>query len=259
MHSNRFRLSAAAYPAGTRQAPHAHDELQITVVLHGQLEERVETAVERPTALSVVAKDPGVVHEDLFTTSADTLTAQLSIPNASLADFVEHPGRARAWRWAHDLRVALPFLRIVARGLRGTRHFVADDDDIVDLLAAVSARGHAPPRADAPRWLTDAVHQACDEWRPGVTVRELAANLGLHPVYFARCVRRWYGTGAAELLRKSRLRHAARAVADGGGTIAAVAHATGFADESHFSREFAKATGLPPARYRRLARGFAGF
>jgi len=36
-----------------------------------------------------------------------------------------------------------------------------------------------------------------------------------------------------------------------------VAHATGFADESHLCREFSKAVGTPPARFRRLARAFA--
>lgn len=142
----------------------------------------------------------------------------------------------------------------MARGLEGHRRFSTDDDDVVDLVAALSARVHGPRRAEQPKWLEDAVGSVRDDWRPGLTVREVARHAGVHPVYFARCVRRWYGIGAADLLRRSRLRHAAREIADGVPTIATVAHATGFADEPHLCRDFSRAAGVSPARFRRLAR-----
>lgn len=248
-------LASSGYGAGIHQAPHAHTDLQITVVLRGDVEERVGTCLERATALSVVVKDPGVIHEDRFG-RAGALTAQLSLQRTTLADLVEHPSRASEWRWTHDATVAIPFLRIVSRGLEGHRQFAHDDDDIVDLLAAVSARLHVPARAGQPRWVEEAVAQVRDDWRPGLTVRDVARAAGVHPVYFARCVRRWHGIGAADLLRRSRLRHAARHIADGDPTIATVAHAMGFADESHLCREFSRAAGMPPARFRRIARAF---
>lgn len=255
MSSTAFGLDSVGYHPGGRQAPHAHDELQISLVLRGSLEERVGGALELASALSVVVKDPGVVHADQYG-RAGALTARLSFHGAVLADLLEHPARARAWRWTHDARVAAPFLRIVERGLHGDRRFASDDDDVVDLLAAVSARLPASHRAGEPRWLSDAAQQIRDDWRPGLTVRDVARGAGVHPVYFARCVRRWYGTGAADLLRRSRLRYATRAIADSDPTVAAVAHATGYADEAHLCRDFARAFGLPPARYRRLARAF---
>jgi AraC-like DNA-binding protein len=52
------------------------------------------------------------------------------------------------------------------------------------------------------------------------------------------------------------LRQAARHIADTDPTIATVAHASGFADESHLNREFSQVTGVPPARFRRLASAF---
>lgn len=255
MRSDTFYLASSGYRPGTRQASHAHEELQITVVLRGTLEERVGSSVERASALSVVVKDRGVVHADDFG-SAGALTAQLAISGVSLADLVEHPSRALGWRWTHAAAVAIPFLRIVARGLDGRRKFARDDDDIVDLVAALTARTNAPAPVGQPRWLEDVVARIRDNWRPGLTVRDMARTADVHPVYFARCVRRWYGIGAADLLRQARLRHAARHIADSDPTIASVAHTTGFADESHLCREFSRATGISPARFRRLAVAF---
>ena len=250
-----FTLACSPYSPGVHQPAHAHDDLQITIVLRGSLEERVGATVERATALSVVVKDPGVVHDDRFGT-AGALTARLVLGRTALADLVEHPSRARGWRWLHGAVLVRPFLRIVRCGVDGHRAFAVDHDDILDILAAISARFAVPTPRGEPRWLADAVAGIRDGWRAGLTVRDVARAAGVHPVYFARCVRRWYRVGAADLLRQARLRQAARHIADADPTIATVAYASGFADESHLNREFSQVTGVPPARFRRLASAF---
>jgi AraC family transcriptional regulator len=255
MLSTVFTLACTPYSPGTRQPAHAHDDLQITLVLSGSLEERVGTMVERATALSVVVKDPGVVHDDRFGTTG-ALTARLTLGRTALADLVEHPSRALAWRWIHGGTLAKPFLRIVRHSVEGDRQFELDHDDVLDILAALSARLDVPTARGQPRWLADAVAGIRDGWCVGLTVRDVAGAAGVHPVYFARCVRRWYGVGAADLLRQARLRYAARHIADGDPTIATVAHAAGFADEPHLNREFSRVAGIPPARFRRLASAF---
>ncbi len=97
MRSPVFGLAATGYDSGCRQPPHAHDELQITLVLRGVLEEKVGTTAERASAFSVVVKDPGVTHADEFG-CAGTLTARLWVRDTTIAELVEHPSRARASR-----------------------------------------------------------------------------------------------------------------------------------------------------------------
>jgi len=128
-----FTLACSPYSPGVHQPAHAHDDLQITIVLRGSLEERVGATVERATALSVVVKDPGVVHDDRFGT-AGALTARLVLGRTALADLVEHPSRARAWRWLHGVVLVRPFLRIVRCGVDGHREYPVDHDDILDIL-----------------------------------------------------------------------------------------------------------------------------
>src|SRR5688572_13772567 len=251
-----LRLDSSLYTPGTRYAPHAHDELHLSLVLRGSVCERVGNRLEDAGALSIVLKDPGVTHADEFG-PAGALMARLSVPRSTFADLVEHPARAEAWRWTHDAFVAAPFLRIVVRGLSGEHAFALDDDDVADLLALMSPRRSVSVVGDPPTWLRDAVARMQDDWAPGLTVRDVARSAGVHPVYLARCLRRWYGVGGAALMRHARLRHAARAIADGGQTVSAVAHATGFSDESHLCRELSKTIGVTPARFRRLGGAFA--
>jgi len=47
---------------------------------------------------------------------------------------------------------------------------------------------------------------------------------------------------------------AAQRLRDSNDTVAAIAHSVGYTSEYAFSRAFARARGLPPGRYRRLAR-----
>jgi AraC family transcriptional regulator len=256
MTSTSLTLEGTAYPSHNRQPEHAHDELQVTILLTGSVRERVGTHVQHAGPLSVVVKDPGVRHADDFG-GAGALAARLSAPSTTFSDLVEHPARALDWRWLHGGGAAMPFLRLVLRRTAGEIRFPLDDDDVSDLIAVLSARRSFPSRGQPPLWVRQAVLQIRDGWRAGLSVRDVARAARVHPVYLARCLRRWYGVSGAEMLRQSRFRHAAMAVANGESPVASVAQASGFADEAHLCRAFSTMVGLPPGRYRRLTRTFA--
>ena len=250
MPSQCVRFEVAHYRAGERHLPHAHPGLQISVVLRGGVAERVARQTENARELSVVVKDPGVVHEDVFDRS-DTVMASLGFPDATLADLVERRESAMPWRWTHDPCVAAPFLSLVSRSKNGIRNLSADDDDITDLVAAITAR-RTVSNGEPPAWLRVIVAEITDAWHPGLSVGSLARSANVHPVYLARSMRRWYGHGVAEAIRRSRIRHATQGIARAASTVSTIAHDDGFADEAHLCREFARTTGLTPGRYRRL-------
>lgn len=68
---------------------------------------------------------------------------------------------------------------------------------------------------------------------------------------FERMFRRQMRITPQAFLRRLRLRLACRAVTEGRGSLAAIAAAHGFYDQSHFVREFRRETGLTPGGYRR--------
>jgi AraC family transcriptional regulator len=246
-------FQAAGYRAGTRHRAHSHDELHLSLVLSGRVAETVGSATEYAGALSVVAKDAGVVHANDFG-SAGARLARLTLPSGTLGALVDEPSRSPGWRWTHDARVANPFLRLVHRAKGGECAFGATDPDVLDLLAAFTARPAAPVRGRPPAWLEETMLELRSSWRPGISVADVGHRAGVHPVYLARSVRRWYGTGVGEELRRLRIRSAAAAIAESGGTVSNIAHAGGFADEPHLCREFHRTVGITPGRYRALVR-----
>ena len=61
------------------------------------------------------------------------------------------------------------------------------------------------------------------------------------------------GTSYRSLLGEVRVRRAAMYLARPGTTLAEIGFLCGFADQAHFTREFTRRAGLPPARYRGAA------
>lgn len=230
--------------------------MHLSLVLRGQVAETIGGATVLAGPLSVVIKDPGVVHADAFGSGGATL-ARLNFPGGGVADLVDRGWVDGTWRWTHRAAVAAPFLRLVARALLSGSQFEAADPDLLDLLAAMTARQAPPPKGAPPRWLQEAMTDLRATWRPRLAVSEVARHASVHPVYLARCVRRWYGHGVREEMCRVRLATAAEALAAGTGTVSEVAHRTGFADESHLCREFRRAAGVTPGGYRAVARQVA--
>jgi AraC-like DNA-binding protein len=248
-----LELRADAYGPGTRHRAHQHDDLHFSLVLSGRVAEVVGSTTEFAGALSVVAKDPGVVHANDFGVRGARL-ARLTLAAGSLGELVDDRGRAAAWRWTHDPLVAAPFLRLVRRAGGGAARYASNDPDLLDLLAAFTARRAHPAHGVPPGWLTSIMAEVRDAWSPHLTVTSLAARAGVHPVYLARCVRRWFQTSLGEELRRQRLRAAAAGITEVQRTISDVAHAGGYADEPHFNREFRATVGVTPGWYRKLLR-----
>ena len=120
-------------------------------------------------------------------------------------------------------------------------------------LVAAAARAEDARIGRAKPWLRD-VHDLVRASAPRrFTLGELAEHAGVHPVHLARTFKRVYGRTLGEYGRAVRIEWAAvRLLADE--PIGRVALDAGFADQSHFTREFRRFTGVTPARYRDLAR-----
>jgi AraC-like DNA-binding protein len=83
-----------------------------------------------------------------------------------------------------------------------------------------------------------------------LTVEELASHLGISPSYFARSFRSSVGLPPHAYVMRRRLLRAQELLSSTELPLTDIALATGFADQSHFSRRFHEMTGMPPRTFR---------
>jgi AraC-like DNA-binding protein len=83
-----------------------------------------------------------------------------------------------------------------------------------------------------------------------LSVEELATHLGISASYFARLFRSSVGLAPHAYVMRRRLLRAQKLLANTDLPLIDIALATGFADQSHFSRRFHQMMGVPPRTYR---------
>jgi AraC-like DNA-binding protein len=86
-------------------------------------------------------------------------------------------------------------------------------------------------------------------------LEQIASMAGLSPFHFLRLFGAALGVTPHQYLLRSRLRRAARLLAEGMHSITEIAYEVGFADLSNFVRSFHRAAGVSPRRFRQAARG----
>jgi AraC-like DNA-binding protein len=125
------------------------------------------------------------------------------------------------------------------------------------LVSLVSDRARSAP-APSARDRRRAVEAAA--WIETHSAEEIdldaaAREVGLSAFHFLRLFSRVLGVTPHQYLVRSRLRRAARLLADDERSITDIAFQVGFGDLSNFVRTFHKAAGVSPRRFRQAARG----
>ena len=87
-----------------------------------------------------------------------------------------------------------------------------------------------------------------------IDLEDAADQAGISPFHFLRLFRHVLGVTPHQYLVRSRLRHAARRLADDDSPITDIAYDVGFADLSNFVRTFHRAAGASPMRFRQAAK-----
>jgi AraC-like DNA-binding protein len=135
-------------------------------------------------------------------------------------------------------------------------------DEVGQLFASrfvevVSGRPHRPAAAKArdrrravetALWIDAHSHRQID-------LEHAAGQADISPFHFLRLFSSVLGVTPHQYLVRSRLRHAARLLADDDRPVTDVAYDVGFGDLSNFVRTFHRAAGVSPRKFREASRG----
>jgi AraC family transcriptional regulator len=102
-----------------------------------------------------------------------------------------------------------------------------------------------------PRWLGLLLEYLDDTFEQEWSLQNMAAEMGVHPVYLCRTFSEHFDCTLGEYIRKQRVLRACQLLAIGDSPLAEIASQSGFADQSHFTRAFKNHFGITPGEWRR--------
>ena len=227
---------------------HHHEWSDLSIILRGQVHERVGRRETTGSSLDTTFKAAGLEHSDEF--EGDVEILRLRVRPAELERAFDGGDPSLSWGWRHRRVLGRHLLRLGRDASVGAEER-AIDDQLIDLLALLDSAGTSAP-VSAPAWTQRLESSIEDRLTGPIEVRSLAAELGLHPVYLARVVRRVFGCSVRQLIIRKRLARAIDALRGGSASLAQVALESGFSDQSHLSRWLRTQTSLTPGGLRRL-------
>lgn len=255
--SGRGLERAEACFSGHGFDPHRHDAYAVGFTAHGVQSFRYRGAAERSTPGQVFVLHPDETHDGRAGTDAGFRYRILYVEPALILDalgearrplpFVRQPV-SNDRRLAAAIRPALEDFDLPLEDLRR-------DQIVLDLADGLAAADPSFARRRLPARCRRAVAIARDlleaNIRDGVASEELEAATGLSRYAMARQFRACFGTSPYRYLLMRRLDRA-RGLIGRGAPLAEAALASGFADQSHMTRQFRKAYGMPPGRWAAL-------
>jgi AraC family transcriptional regulator len=120
----------------------------------------------------------------------------------------------------------------------------------LELVAASVRRRAKPSTSRTPPWLERARDLLHERFADALSLSTVALAVDIHPAHLARCFRQHYGCSVGDYVRRLRVEFARRQIVTSNGSLAEIAVAAGFADQSHFTKTFKRLVGMTPARYR---------
>ena len=249
-----FTVTEGIHHQGSELPWHHHDTPTICFVLKGAFTELWRGGSIACTSSTLKVTPAGERHRDEF--NRGDVRGLLIEPDNSQMDTIRpysavlderisfHGGLVSgiAWRVYEEMRRMDATAPLAIEGL------------LLELVACASRLRDRKGGVGRPRWLDDARDRIHVELGARPSLGGLAESVGVHPVTLARAFRRTFGCTVGEYVRNLRIERAAQQLADTDLSLAEIALAGGFSDQSHFSNLFRRHTGLSPFRFRRAVR-----
>ena len=225
---------------------HTHANAYISFVRAGSYTERVGHATRRCESSSLLLHAPGETHENRFHGER----VQLLRIEAVASDLLAEPAVSMTGGSIRSERASL-LCHSMLRELE-------DPDDLTPLalqglayeLVAALARTHRDDASRGPTWLRRIDVLLIETFADPLDLTAMARTVNVHPVHLARTFRKYRGQTVGMRLRDLRLEQACRALVQSHATVGEIAHACGFADQSHLTRLMRRRMGTSPSRFR---------
>ena len=242
------KVEEMEYAPGFCAVRHSHDTANFVYILEGAHWSGYSRGGDTCVPQTVRFLPAGEPHENYFPVGSKCLHIELRLPILKLASaegpVLQTPGEV-ASPWAPVLGAQLHrefrqrdnVARVALEGLS------------LQLLLA-GARPKPLRRTQIPPWLLRVREMLQEHGTGDLTLEDLSRCAGRHPVQVSRQFHHHFGCTISGYVRQLRIARAQVLLARRDLSIAEIALASGFSDQSHFANAFRRLTGTCPLRYR---------
>jgi len=239
-----FVLADTAYGPGMRIGRHMHERPYVSFLLRGSYTERYANQTRQCELGTVLVHPAGESHTNQFNQNGGRVLS-LEIPSG----YCGPDPRCLA---TDDAAEAYQLANLMSR--LGRELAFGDDsgmaiEGVAFELAGILERAFAPEQ-QPPSWLREAVALLHERFCEPLSLQEISAAIGVHPVHLARTFRAVRHCTVGDYLRYLRVEFARRKLAESSMPIVEIAHRSGFSDQSHLGRVFKRQTGMSPSQFR---------
>jgi AraC family transcriptional regulator len=247
-------LTEYQFAPGRTIPKHCHEQSYFSLVLEGEWQESFGATARERKPLTLTVHPAGELHSERLGESgarafhvefsADWLR-RLGSYAGVLAGAAQVEGGPLTWhalRLHAELRMADPHFPLIVEGI------------VLESIGELARSTAERPPSDLPRWLASVRDLLHARFAERLTLEDIATAVDVHPVHLARTFRRHYRSSIGDYVRRLRVQFACRELTASRRSLAEVALAAGFADQSHLSREIRRLTGMTPGDVRRAGR-----
>ena len=248
-----WAVSAITFPPGLVLALHEHPHATVAVIVRGGFAGEYHAGSHECDEATAVCEPEGAAHANRFG-SRPTRVVTISATSASAREL---PRAVRSVFARPSLRRSAATHALAGRLDFELRHHDAMTALAVEGLALETLAGLARDRvADGVErnHVAAALSVLHDRFADPLSMTEIAAEVGVHPVHLTRLFRQSMNTTPGAYQRRLRVEWVARQLRQTDVPIATLADQAGFTDQSHLGRVFRATTGTTPAAYRRADR-----
>ena len=245
-----FDVIEAWFPPHEYLARHNHDRACVAMMLEGSFDLAIGGRLHPCPPTAVATEPAGESHANrIGDAGARVVVIQ---PDPRGADLLR-PFRRVLDRPAHRHHAG-----IAADAARLARELDRPDDlaslaaeaVVLEILVVLGRLALDAERAP-PRWLLRARDLVHARFREPLRIADVAREVDVHQGHLARAFRQHFRMTLGSYVRGLRLDWVAQKLIDSDESLASLALAAGFADQSHLTRTFKCHSGLTPQAYRR--------
>lgn len=245
-----LRLTETFCPPNHRAPKHWHELFHFCLIRDGSYTEYCGRRVRECAAHSLISHPPGEAHSSLyhgrgagsFVIEVDggwlELARQHSVLLEQAVYFRSGAPVLLAARLYDEFRLMDEASPLAIQGLT------------LELMAVASRQTAKPRERNPPRWLERTIEILHSSFPAEPPLSGIAHAVGVHPVHLARTFRSHHNCTLGEYFRRLRVEAACRKLSLTDAPLSQIALSVGYYDQSHFSKNFKKAMGVTPARYR---------